>query len=263
MQLALMHARHALLENEVPVGCVIVYYPIQVDIKMASAPSSCACRDHSNTATDPQSSAASSQSISTFITEYTSTSINSAPCPLPLVIGCAHNQVSRTKNASRHCELVALERALAWSSHQRICPSCILARCAMYVTCEPCIMCAAALFEHIPTFPCTCSKSAQQDSQSIENSSGLRLLVFGCYNDRFGGCTSVPPVPQLHPIPIEGVQVGSTALSEKGSLQCWGSDQPKCRIVGGILCEEAMSLLKEFYNRPNPNTDLAKKPSSE
>lgn len=37
-----------------------------------------------------------------------------------------------------------------------------------YVTCEPCIMCAAALREV-----------------------KIKMVVFGCSNDRFGGCGSV------------------------------------------------------------------------
>jgi tRNA(Arg) A34 adenosine deaminase TadA len=44
----------------------------------------------------------------------------------------------------------------------------IFAECELFVTCEPCIQCAAALRQI-----------------------GLRRAVFGCANDRFGGCGSV------------------------------------------------------------------------
>jgi tRNA-specific adenosine deaminase 2 len=44
----------------------------------------------------------------------------------------------------------------------------------VYVTVEPCIMCAAALMEL-----------------------GIRKVYFGCYNEKFGGCGSVMNVPEL------------------------------------------------------------------
>jgi tRNA-specific adenosine deaminase 2 len=44
----------------------------------------------------------------------------------------------------------------------------VLAEATLYVTVEPCIMCAAAL-----------------------RLFGLPLAVFGCRNDRFGGCGTV------------------------------------------------------------------------
>lgn len=44
----------------------------------------------------------------------------------------------------------------------------VLANTTLYVTCEPCIMCAAAL-AHVR----------------------IQQVYFGCHNDRFGGCSSV------------------------------------------------------------------------
>lgn len=44
----------------------------------------------------------------------------------------------------------------------------VLGETTLYVTCEPCIMCAGAL-----------------DNVRIAR------VVFGCHNDRFGGCGSV------------------------------------------------------------------------
>ena len=51
-------------------------------------------------------------------------------------------------------------------------------RAELYVTCEPCIMCAAAL-----------------------SLVGLRRVVFGCANDRFGGCGSVLAVHERGVVP--------------------------------------------------------------
>lgn len=49
-----------------------------------------------------------------------------------------------------------------------VCP-----RCQLYVTCEPCIMCAGAL-----------------------SLLGIPRVVYGCPNDKFGGCGSIVPVHQ-------------------------------------------------------------------
>jgi tRNA(Arg) A34 adenosine deaminase TadA len=81
-----------------------------------------------------------------------------------------------------------------------------LAQCHLYVTCEPCIMCAAALAQ-------------------------VRIgrVVYGCFNDKFGGCGSI-----LH-------------------LHNGDSSRDGYPIVSGILEEEAISLLRSFYNRENFN----------
>jgi tRNA(Arg) A34 adenosine deaminase TadA len=58
----------------------------------------------------------------------------------------------------------------------------VLTRCTcsaeLYVTCEPCIMCAAAL-----------------------SLMSIRRVVFGCANDRFGGCGSVLAVHERGVVP--------------------------------------------------------------
>ena len=43
-----------------------------------------------------------------------------------------------------------------------------VSRCELYVTCEPCIMCAGAL-----------------------SLLGFKRVIYGCPNDKFGGCGSV------------------------------------------------------------------------
>jgi tRNA-specific adenosine deaminase 2 len=61
--------------------------------------------------------------------------------------------------ATRHAELVAVDsapRGVAWREAD------------LYVTCEPCIMCASALAQL-----------------------GVKRVFFGCRNDKFGGCGSI------------------------------------------------------------------------
>ncbi|KFV80577.1 tRNA-specific adenosine deaminase 2, partial [Struthio camelus australis] len=66
--------------------------------------------------------------------------------------------------ATRHAEMVAIDQVLEWckqhnKAHEEVFPKTVL-----YVTVEPCIMCAAAL---------------------------RLMIIYGCQNERFGGCGSV------------------------------------------------------------------------
>jgi len=63
---------------------------------------------------------------------------------------------------TRHAELEAIDMIL--KTH----PPEILKECTLYVTVEPCIMCAAAL-------------------RLME----IKKVYFGCNNERFGGCGSI------------------------------------------------------------------------
>ena len=89
---------------------------------------------------------------------------------------------------------------------------------------QPCIMCAAALAMV-----------------------GIRRVVFGCKNDRFGGCGSIL---QLHK-PEESVQQTSDSNSiitgDGGTIRrSFGYE-----IKSGVLEEEAVKLLRSFYDREN------------
>ncbi|GAX24541.1 tRNA-specific adenosine deaminase 2 [Fistulifera solaris] len=194
MRLALQVAQEALLFGEVPVGCILV------------------------------------QSDGTIVSH-------------------GANQVNATRDATRHAELVAIDR---WwtggvfsdqlrmspeeyaqvakinnlqepalekyfynddtiqSSDGRLLPSwglqkqhppADLSLCHLYVTCEPCIMCAAALAKM-----------------------KIGCVIFGCRNDKFGGCGSILHVHQ---------------------------EDAGYRIVSGVLEDEAIALLRSFYSQEN------------
>mmetsp|Transcript_7600 Transcript_7600/g.18856 ORF Transcript_7600/g.18856 Transcript_7600/m.18856 type:complete len:287 (-) Transcript_7600:229-1089(-) len=74
----------------------------------------------------------------------------------------------------------------------------LLSHCDLYVTCEPCIMCAAAL-----------------------SMVGIKRVFFGCKNDRFGGCGSLLnlhkpdalPSPNHHGFSIHGGILEVEAIS--------------------------------------------------
>jgi len=75
----------------------------------------------------------------------------------------------------------------------------ILSKCHLYVICEPCIMCADAL-----------------------KKMDVKTIVFGCSNDKFGGCGSVLFV------------------------------DPKATLRNGCFKVQAIDLFRRFYNRDNP-----------
>lgn len=127
------------------------------------------------------------------------------------IISEGRNTVNETKNATRHAEINALDRLFVWSEEHNTPYSDVLKECTLYVTVEPCIMCADAL-----------------------GNLGLGKLIFGCSNDRFGGCGSVLDVTPSFP-----------GLS----------------VVKGLQAEKAIELLKEFYKGENPNapTERAKR----
>lgn len=57
------------------------------------------------------------------------------------IIGRAHNQVEMLKDATAHAEMIALTQAEAYMKDWR------LEGCTLYVTKEPCFMCAGALVQ--------------------------------------------------------------------------------------------------------------------
>ena len=79
------------------------------------------------------------------------------------------NDTNRSKSGIRHAEMVAIDKVLEQHDAN------IFADTDLYVSVEPCIMCAAALDQlHI------------------------RAVYFGCGNDRFGGCGSILSMHRNH-----------------------------------------------------------------
>ncbi len=75
------------------------------------------------------------------------------------IIGRGHNQIERLKDPTAHAEMIALTAAAGHLQSRR------LDKCTMYVTLEPCPMCAGAIvLARIPT------------------------LVFGAFDPKAGAC---------------------------------------------------------------------------
>jgi len=125
------------------------------------------------------------------------------------IIASGQNEPVRLKNATRHAEICALDTL--FSLHDL--PTCLklLSESTLYVTCEPCMMCAGAL-----------------------RLAGLTQVIYGCSNDRFGGCGSV-------------LDIAHDPMSDSSSFG------PPLQCTSGLEAEEAMRLLKEFYTYTNTN----------
>jgi len=162
------------------------------------------------------------------------------------IVGRGRNRVNETRNATRHAEMVAIDDLkkrfsnaanvsagsnLLGHRHKPPADDCspqnypetsqlnltaddVFHLTTLYVTCEPCIMCTAALrILHVPT------------------------VVYGCANERFGGCGSV-------------VNIAADDLPSLG---------PELICLCGPLAEESIDLLKSFYKGENPNAPCPKR----
>eukprot|EP00891_Asterochloris_glomerata_P009317 jgi/Astpho2/9317/Aster-07257 len=135
------------------------------------------------------------------------------------VVAKGSNKTNTKRNATCHAELEAVDGLIQQIGREAACE--MLSRADLYVTCEPCIMCAGAL--------------------SLLR---VRRVFYGCRNDRFGGCGSILPVHQQGCGGCGGRSVRPSNPSAEGyaGLQC----------IGGILAEEAVQLLRDFYLSGNP-----------
>ncbi|EFN86380.1 tRNA-specific adenosine deaminase 2 [Harpegnathos saltator] len=124
-------------------------------------------------------------------------------------IATGNNTVNETCNATRHAEINCIDQVLRFCKEKQLEHETVFRNLDVIVTVEPCIMCVSALLQL-----------------------RVRSIVYGCANDRFGGCTSVLEVPNFY--------------------------DPKITIQGNVKADEAMKLLKNFYKGTNPNAPESK-----
>lgn len=125
------------------------------------------------------------------------------------VIATGNNTVNETCNATRHAEINCIDQVLRFCRERQLDHKMVFHDLDVIVTVEPCIMCVSALLQL-----------------------RVRSIVYGCANDRFGGCVSVLEVPNFY--------------------------QQKITIQGNVKADEAMRLLKNFYKGSNPNAPESK-----
>ncbi|TKR78318.1 hypothetical protein L596_019141 [Steinernema carpocapsae] len=84
------------------------------------------------------------------------------------IIGRGRNDVNRTKNPTRHAEMVAFDELREWCTNKGKSLNEVLSETELYVTLEPCIMCGSAMYQL-----------------------KIKKIVYGANNKRFGGIHSV------------------------------------------------------------------------
>lgn len=83
------------------------------------------------------------------------------------IIGKGYNQVEQLKDPTAHAEMIAISAAAAYLGEKR------LVGCSLYVTLEPCPMCAGAVIH-----------------SRVEN------LIFGAFDTKWGCCSTLYNLPQ-------------------------------------------------------------------
>lgn len=202
MRLALRVARAALEEQgEVPVGCVLVHDGVVVS---HGANQVNACRDATRHAEIVAFDRLLTGSVSTDQLRLPETYIKSKQDERE-----AGNDGS-SSSANEGAPAPTWDDA--WSNYEPDArsgwgvtsqPSEPLSKCTLYVTCEPCIMCAGAI-RQLPHL--------------------VARTVYGCRNDKFGGCGSILPI-----------------LTSDINHQ----------VTEGVLEEECIDLLRAFYRGEN------------
>ncbi|KAG5899849.1 hypothetical protein JTB14_012320 [Gonioctena quinquepunctata] len=93
------------------------------------------------------------------------------------IIALGRNTVNETRNATRHAEINCIEQVTDHCKANKLELKSVFSEVSVYVTVEPCIMCAAALYDL-----------------------NVEKIVFGCKNDRFGGQTVFDVGAVLRPV---------------------------------------------------------------
>ena len=143
------------------------------------------------------------------------------------VIGTGRNEVNETKNATRHAELVAIDQVKLWSENRCLRFEDVISECSLYVTVEPCIMCASALrYLNVPK------------------------VVFGCANERFGGCGSI--------LNIHTDDYTTETLSKCDSQEATCNrveNTSECAVEGQSTVKPACADLLQNISKTNFTTD--------
>jgi len=105
------------------------------------------------------------------------------------VIARAHNKREQLQDPTAHAEMLAIRQAAAVMGSWR------LSDCALYVTLEPCPMCAGAIVQ-----------------------ARLPLLVFGAYDPKAGACGSLYGIAQDPRLNHRATVIGGLLAEECGRL---------------------------------------------
>lgn len=155
------------------------------------------------------------------------------------VVSRGANRTNATRNGTRHCEFEAIDALLRRNGGSA--EACAFPKCTLYVTCEPCIMCAGAL-----------------------SLVGIGRVVFGCPNDKFGGNGSIW---RVHDQPCGTCGTGKDrATDDAAGTGAAGGSATQAGApsaypsLGGLRAAEAVKLLQTFYAAGNPRAPVPHRP---
>jgi tRNA(adenine34) deaminase len=118
------------------------------------------------------------------------------------IIARGHNQVERLKDPTAHAEIIAMTSAFNFLGSK------YLPDATIYITIEPCLMCAGALYW-----------------------SKIQKVVYGGHDEKNGYQKYISPCPSL-----ENLGVAPRPF------------HPKTIVIPGILADECSILMKAFFN---------------
>ena len=137
----------------------------------------------------------------------------------------SHNLTNKTKNANSHCEIncikyftsklpykISDEKNKVQYDYNKL--EDLMQNCTLFVSCEPCIMCAYAL-----------------------NLIHISKVYFGCYNEKFGGNGSIISIHKdpLFPYNSEGGFLEEKAINYLREFYAVGNSKaPENKIQNGI-----------------------------
>ncbi|KAK0105264.1 tRNA(adenine34) deaminase [Cadophora gregata] len=150
-----------------------------------------------------------------------------------VIIGRGMNATNRTYNGTRHAEFIGINEILttprvSGSEDMMYSPE-VLKECDLYVTVEPCIMCASLLRQF-----------------------GVRRVFYGASNEKFGGTGGVLNIQRENGRECpEGEGEGSEVLGEEATRRRHWRKEKDYEVSGGWLREEAIVVLRRFYVQEN------------
>ena len=152
-------------------------------------------------------------------------------------VATGSNRTNELRNGTRHAEFEAIDALLKRHGGD---PRAVgFDRCDLYVTCEPCIMCAGAL-----------------------SVLGFRKVYYGCGNDKFGGNGSILSIHRdgCYPCGAPGGRPGDERKHHPRGRQRRRERAGDVPVHGGLFADAAVKLLQDFYIRGNPKAPKPHRP---
>ncbi|KAH9211100.1 cytidine deaminase-like protein [Leptodontidium sp. 2 PMI_412] len=151
-----------------------------------------------------------------------------------VIIGRGMNATNRTYNGTRHAEFIGINEILMTPHNsgggKKMHGPEVLKECDLYVTVEPCIMCASLLRQF-----------------------GIRRVFYGASNEKFGGTGGVLNIQRENGREcLDGDDRDEDLeMSEEERRRIEWRKVGDYEVYGGWLREEAIVMLRRFYVQEN------------